>query len=165
MSITGHRQREQEYGFLSYFHHVVIGLDEVDHLVHTVGPSPKSSAHVVSRPHSFFPVLPSTSTLPGFVTSSKLSSVLVYRSLRRTLSVHGTRRPALLRLQNLPCACDGVSPGSCASLGAMPCEAFPLGICTSSGVKPNSVSDFLPCIFIRKMLIPVHSLRLSSNPF
>jgi len=36
MSITGHRQREQEYGYLSYFHHVVLGLDEVDRLVHTV---------------------------------------------------------------------------------------------------------------------------------
>ena len=36
MSITGHRQREQEYGYLSYLHHVVIGLDEVSRLVHTV---------------------------------------------------------------------------------------------------------------------------------
>jgi len=36
MSITGHRQREQEYGCLSYFHHIVLGLEEVDRLVHTV---------------------------------------------------------------------------------------------------------------------------------
>ena len=36
MSITGHHQWEQEYGYLSYFHHVVLGLDEVDRLVHTV---------------------------------------------------------------------------------------------------------------------------------
>jgi len=36
MSITGHRQREQEYAYLSYFHLVVLGLDEVDRLVHTV---------------------------------------------------------------------------------------------------------------------------------
>jgi len=42
----------------------------------------------------------------------------VCRSLRRTLSAHGTKRPALLRSQNLPCACDGVSPESCVSLGA-----------------------------------------------
>src|SRR5712691_2559363 len=36
MSITGHRQWEQEYGYLSYFPHVVLGLDEVDRLVHAV---------------------------------------------------------------------------------------------------------------------------------
>ena len=36
MSITGHPQREQEYSYLSYFHHVVLGLDEVNCLVHTV---------------------------------------------------------------------------------------------------------------------------------
>jgi len=36
MSITGHRQWEQEYCYLSYFHHIVLGLDEVDRLVHTV---------------------------------------------------------------------------------------------------------------------------------
>jgi len=36
MSITGYRQQEQEYGCLSYLHHVVLGLDEVDRLVHTV---------------------------------------------------------------------------------------------------------------------------------
>jgi Domain of unknown function (DUF1708) len=33
---TGHRHREQEYGYLSYYHHVVLGLDEVHRLVHTV---------------------------------------------------------------------------------------------------------------------------------
>jgi len=36
MSITGHCQWEQEYGCLSYFHHIVLGPDEVNHLVHTV---------------------------------------------------------------------------------------------------------------------------------
>jgi len=72
---------------------------------------------VVSQLLSFFPVLTSTSALPEFVASSKLSSALMCRSLRRTLSAHGTRRPGLLRSQNLPCACDGVSPESCVSLG------------------------------------------------
>src|SRR5712691_8890987 len=47
------------------------------------------------------------------------------------------RRPALLRPQNLPCACDGVLPKSCMSLGAMPCKASSLGTCTSSGVRPH----------------------------
>ena len=74
---------------------------------------------MVSRLLSFFPVLPSTSTFPEFITSSKLSSILPCRSLRRTLSAHGKRRPALLRPQNLPCTCVGVSPESCVSLGAI----------------------------------------------
>jgi len=78
---------------------------------------------VVSRLLSFFPVLPSTSTFPEFITSSKLSSILLCRSLCRTLSAHGTRRPALLRPQNLSCTCDGVSPESCVSLGAISYEA------------------------------------------
>jgi hypothetical protein len=33
MGITGHCRWEQEYGYLSYLHHVVLGLDEVDRLV------------------------------------------------------------------------------------------------------------------------------------
>ena len=33
---NGHLRREQEYGSLSYLHHVVLGLGEVDRLIHTV---------------------------------------------------------------------------------------------------------------------------------
>jgi hypothetical protein len=47
MTIAGHRHREQEYGYFSYYHHIVLGLEEVDSLVHTT-PSQKSSAHVGS---------------------------------------------------------------------------------------------------------------------
>jgi hypothetical protein len=37
MKITGgHRGREQDYGYLSYHHHIALGLEEVDRLVHTV---------------------------------------------------------------------------------------------------------------------------------
>ena len=36
MIITGLRDREQDYGYLSYERHVVLGLDEVDRLVRTV---------------------------------------------------------------------------------------------------------------------------------
>ena len=36
MIITGPREREQDYGYLSYQRHVVLGLDEVDRLVRTV---------------------------------------------------------------------------------------------------------------------------------
>ncbi|KAI0280241.1 hypothetical protein BC826DRAFT_1191647 [Russula brevipes] len=32
----GHRGREQDYGYLSCHHHIVLGLEEVDRLVHTV---------------------------------------------------------------------------------------------------------------------------------
>ena len=35
-TIIGHREREQDYGYLSYQHHVVLGLDEVNRLVRTV---------------------------------------------------------------------------------------------------------------------------------
>jgi len=34
--ITGPRQPDQDYGYLSYQHHIVLGLDEVDRLVHIV---------------------------------------------------------------------------------------------------------------------------------
>ena len=36
MTITGPRDREQDYGYLSYERHVVLVLDEVDRLVRTV---------------------------------------------------------------------------------------------------------------------------------
>jgi hypothetical protein len=36
MNIIGYRHRDQEYGYLSYYHHVVLGLEEVHRLVHTV---------------------------------------------------------------------------------------------------------------------------------
>ena len=36
MSVAGHHHREQEYVYLSYYHHIVLGLEEVDSLVHTV---------------------------------------------------------------------------------------------------------------------------------
>ncbi len=62
-SITGHRQREQEYGYLSYFHHVVLGLDEVDRLVHTV--IEELGTRGLTTPFFF------SSTLPEFVASKK----------------------------------------------------------------------------------------------
>ena len=36
MIITGSREREQDYGYLSHHRHVVLGLEEVDRLVRTV---------------------------------------------------------------------------------------------------------------------------------
>ena len=111
--------------------------------------------------------MPSMSTLPEFVASSKRSSVLLCRSLCHRLSAHCTMRSALLCPQNLRCACDRVSLESCVSLGAMLSEASSLGICTSSGVRPNLVSNRLRhvFIFIHIMLISDHSPILSSNSF
>jgi hypothetical protein len=110
--------------FLSLYH---VRFDEVDLLVHSV------TEELGKR----------TPALLEFISSCKLSSVLVCHSLLWTLSAHGTRRPALLLLHKLSCAHDGVSPGSCMSLRIMPCEASSLGICMS-GVRPNLVSDFSP---------------------
>ena len=103
---------------LSYLYHVVLGIHEVDHLVHTVTEDP--GTHCLTTPFLFFPVMPSMLTLPESVASSKFSSGLMHHSLRWVLSAHGTRKPALLHPQNLLCACNGVSPKSCASLGTMP---------------------------------------------
>ena len=75
------------------------------------------------NPCFLFSVLTSTSTLLEFAASSKHSSVLVCRSLYRTLSAHGTMRPGLLRPQNLRCACDDALHESYVSLEAMPFEA------------------------------------------
>jgi len=157
MSITGHCQQEQEYGYLSYLYHVILSLDGVNHLVHTV--TKGLGTHLLTNPFPF-PVFPPMSTLSEFVALSKLSSILVCHSLHWMLSAHGTRKPALLCPQNLPCACDGVLPEYCISLVPMLCEAFSLGIYMSSGVRLNLVSDFLPHIFLYTVLIPVHSPRL-----
>jgi len=46
MGIMGHCQQEQEYGYLSYPHHVILILGGVNHLSTL---SPKSSAHVASQ--------------------------------------------------------------------------------------------------------------------
>jgi hypothetical protein len=127
--ITGRLQREKKHGCLSYLRRVVLGFDEVDLLAH----SEPVTEELGKR----------TPTLPEFISSCKLSSVLVRRSLLRTLSAHGARRPSLLLLRKLSCACDGVSPESCTSLGTTPCEASSLGMCTS-GARPNLISDFSP---------------------
>src|SRR6266581_96371 len=63
MSITGHRQWEQEYCYLSYFHHVVLGLDEVDRLVHTVTEELDTQIQPPCRP-------PGVVTEPGVIHSS-----------------------------------------------------------------------------------------------
>ena len=56
------------------------------------------------------------------------------------------------------------SMGSCPSLACVWGEASSLGICTSSGVRLNLVSDSLRHVFTYTMLTPVHSPRLPSKP-
>jgi len=72
---------EQEYGYLSYHHHVVLRVDEVGRLVHTV--TDVFGTRGLTTPF-LFSILPSTSTLPESVASYRLSSVLVCRSLLQT---------------------------------------------------------------------------------
>jgi len=135
-----HRSPLVGAGFLSYFHHVVLGLDEVD--CH----SPRCHRrawHTCSHKPFPFSSHDLDINLSGVCHLIQLPSVLVCHSLCWMLSAHGTRGPALLHPQNLPCACDGVSHESCVSLGAMPCEASSLGTHTLSAVRLNLVSDFL----------------------
>jgi len=75
MSITGHCQWGQEYGHLSYLHHVVLGLDEVDHLVHTI--TKGLGTCLLTNPFPF-PVFPLTSTLSEFVALLKRCSRQTY---------------------------------------------------------------------------------------
>ena len=156
MSIADHRRREREYGSLPYLHLIVIGLHKVHRLVHTVTNTKELGTCGLTTLLPFFPVLPLMSTLPELVASFKPFSVLICHSPRRTLSTHGTM-PGLLRPQNLACAHDGVSPGPCMSLGRMRSEVSSLVICTSSGLGPNLVGDFLRSVFIQTLLIPVYS--------
>jgi hypothetical protein len=50
MTFSGQRHREQEYGYLSYNHYILLSLEQVDSLV-----SQKSSALVGSPSPSFSP--------------------------------------------------------------------------------------------------------------
>jgi hypothetical protein len=56
----------------------------------------------------------------------------------------------------------GSRPAFCVSLGVMPCEDCSLGMRTSNGVRPSSVSNFYCHVFA--MLIPFHNTRLSRDP-
>jgi len=71
MSITGHCQQEQEYGHLSYLHHIVLGLNEVNHLVHTI--TKGLGTRLLTNPFPF-PVFPPMSTLSEFVALLKRCS-------------------------------------------------------------------------------------------
>jgi len=114
MSITGHCQREQEYGYLSYLRHVVLGLYEVDPLVYTV--TEWLSTRGLTTPLIF-------SGLALDVNSPGVRR-LVQAFLRTCVSLPapdaGRTWPELLRPQDLPCACNGTSPESCGQCRAKP---------------------------------------------
>ena len=67
---TAPRDREQDYGYLSYQRHVVIGLDEVDRLVRTV--PDELGTRGLTTPSSS-QASPSTSPHPTSGDLSKLS--------------------------------------------------------------------------------------------
>jgi len=75
MSITGHCQQEQEYGHLSYLHHIVLSPNEVDHLVHTV--TKGLGTCLLTNPFPF-PVFPPMSTLSEFIALLKRCSRQTY---------------------------------------------------------------------------------------
>jgi hypothetical protein len=117
-------------------------------------PSPTSSAPVDSPHLSIFPS-PSTSTLPAFVVSSRHSFVRVSRSLRRTRSLHGAKKPNLRPLRSLPCVSVGALHGFFVSPAEIPSAGSSPGTCTSNGAKPKSVSAFVCPALRLAMLIPI----------
>ena len=121
----------------------MLGLKEVDRLVHTV--TEELTIHDLTTLSSF-PAWHLMSTLLEFIASYKLSFVPVYLSLRQTQNGHGTKRPALLLPPSLPCFSAGVSLVFCVFLQAVPFMVSSLGTCTSTGVKPKSVSNLLPSV-------------------
>ena len=130
--ITDHHWWEQESGHLSYLHHLVLVLDEIDCLVHTV-------TEELGTRGLTTPFLSSSHALN--VNSSRVRRVI--QAFLRTCvsfpapdaSAHGMMRPGLLRPYNLSCTSDGVSPESYVSLGLMPSRASPLGSGHVRGVE------------------------------
>jgi len=87
-------QREQDYGYLSHHRHVVLGLDEVDHLTYTVGEVLGTRSPITCF---LFPSLILDDNSSGArLAWSEHSSVLVCRPLGRTSSAHGTSCPLWL---------------------------------------------------------------------
>ena len=155
---------EQEYGYPSYHHHVVLGVDEVGRGVHTV--TDVFGTRGLTTPFLF-------SSLALDVNTSGVRRFI--RAFLRTcvsFPAPDTERtwyekarfavPAELAM----CLRWGLAR-VLRVYGATLCEAFFLGPCTSSGVGPKLVSPFLRHVFIHVTLISVHvhSPRSFSNPF
>jgi len=141
MSITGHRHREQEYGYLSYLRHVVLGLYEVDRLVYTV--TEWLSTRGLTTPLIF-------SSLALDVNSS---------SPRPSFPPYLCVAPRAGRWAHMARVAAPAGLAMCLQwdlarvLRAMPCEASSLGICTSS-VRTILVSHFLLHVLIHTILTP-----------
>ena len=162
MTITGHRQREQEYGYLSYLHHIVLGRGEVDGLVHIV--TEELGTRGLTTPF-FFPGLSLDITFSGVrrLIQAFLRTGVSFLAQDAKRTWHEEARFAATA-ELAMCLRWGIARVLRVS-GGNAVQASSLGIGTLSGVRSNLVSDFLPHVFIHTMLILVHSPRLSNNPF
>ena len=139
MSITGHPQREQEYGYLSYFHHVVLSLDEVDRLVHTVTEELGTRGLTTAFLFSSHALDVNSSRVRRLIQAFLCTCVSFPASDAECTWQEEARFAALPEVAM--CLRSGLARVLRVS-GGMLCEASSLGICTSSGAGPDLVSDF-----------------------
>jgi hypothetical protein len=77
----------------------------------------------------------------------------VSRSLRRTRSAHGAKRPKLPPpLQGLRCVSVEASHGFCMSPAEMLSVGSSHGTCTPNGAKPKPVSAFCPTLCVAMLI-------------
>ena len=112
MNSMHHPQWKEGNGRLYYHHHVVLGLEEVQRLVHAV--TEQLGTQELRIPF-FFSSLALDVNSSLFVASSKLSSVLLCRSPLRSPNAHDTRRLALLPPELVICPRYGFFRGFHAS--------------------------------------------------
>ena len=149
MSITGHPQREQEYGYLSYFHHVVLGLDEVDCLVHTVTEELGTRGLTTAFLFSSHALDVNSSGVRRLIQAFLCTCVSFPASDAERTWQEEARFAALPEVAM--CLRSGLArvlrvSGGNAVRGLLSWNS--LGTRTSSGVRPNLVSHFLRHVFI-----------------
>jgi Domain of unknown function (DUF1708) len=162
MNIPGHRQREQEYGCLSYFHHIVLGLDEVDRLVHTV--TEELGTRGLKSPFLFSSLaLDANSSGVRRLIQAFLRTCVSFPAPDAERTWHDEARfaaPAELAM----CLRWGLArvlrvSGGHAVRGLLSWDMY---VEWSEAELGKRLS---PPVFIYTMLTPVSSPRLSSNPF
>jgi len=149
MSITGHPQREQECSYLSYFHHVVLGLDEVDRLVHTVTEELGTRGLTTAFLFSSHALDINSSRVRRLIQAFLCTCVSFPASDAERTWQEEARFAALPEVAM--CLRSGLArvlrvSGGNAVRGLLSWDS--LGTRTSSGVRPNLVSHFLRHVFI-----------------